>query len=69
MLADFLDQGVKSMGDLSQCHAIAIDGRIPKFDGEIVTRLDCVPFSIMVNQSTKRFYGDGEDVWPKHYAI
>ena len=69
MLADLLQQGVQSVGDADQCHAVAIDGRAPKFDGGIVTRLDCVPFSIVVNKNAERFYDEGEDVWPKRYAI
>jgi len=69
VLADLLDQGVESVGDPTQCHAVAIDGRAPKFDGGIVTRLDCVPFSIVVNKDARRFYDEGEDVWPKRYAI
>jgi tricarballylate dehydrogenase len=69
VLADLLDQGVEQVGDPTQCHAVAIDGRSPKFDGGIVTRLDCVPFSIVVNKHAERFYDEGEDVWPKRYAI
>ena len=69
VLADLLDQGVERVGDPTQCHAVAIDGRAPKFDGGIVTRLDCVPFSIVVNKNGERFYDEGEDVWPKRYAI
>ncbi len=69
VLADLLDQGVSQVGDADQCHAVAIDGRAPKFDGGIVTRLDCVPFSIVVNKNAERFYDEGEDVWPKRYAI
>lgn len=69
VLADLLDQGVQSVGDPTQCHAVAIDGRAPQFDGGIVTRLDCVPFSIVVNNRADRFYDEGEDVWPKRYAI
>ena len=69
VLADLLDQGAASVGDPTQCHAVAIDGRSPKYDGGIVTRLDCVPFSIVVNQNCQRFYNEGEDVWPKRYAI
>ena len=69
VLKDLLDQGADSVGDPTQCHAVAIDGRAPKFDGGIVTRLDCVPFSIVVNKHGKRFYDEGEDVWPKRYAI
>ncbi len=69
VLKDMLDQGAGSVGDPTQCHAVAIDGRAPKFDGGIVTRLDCVPFSIVVNRDGARFYDEGEDVWPKRYAI
>ena len=69
VLADLLEQGVQSVGDADQCHAVAIDGRAPKYDGGIVTRLDCVPFSIVVNKNAERFYDEGEDVWPKRYAI
>ena len=69
VLADLLDQGVEQVGDPTQCHAVAIDGRAPQYDGGIVTRLDCVPFSIVVNKNAERFYDEGEDVWPKRYAI
>ena len=69
ILRTLLRQGVQEVGDPTQCHAVAIDARAPKFDGGIVTRLDCVPFSIVVDQSGRRFYDEGEDVWPKRYAI
>jgi tricarballylate dehydrogenase len=48
---------------------VAIDARAPRFDGGIVTRLDCVPFGIVVNKHGRRFYDEGEDFWPKRYAI
>ena len=35
----------------------------------IVTRLDCVPLGIVVNKQAERFYDEGEDLWPKRYAI
>ena len=69
VLKNMLDQGADSVGDPTQCHAVAIDGRAPKYDGGIVTRLDCVPFSIVVNKNSERFYNEGEDTWPKRYAI
>ena len=69
VLADLLDQGIERVGDPTQCHAVAIDGRAPRYDGGIVTRLDCVPFSIVVNRNGERFHDEGEDVWPKRYAI
>ncbi|MDT8345888.1 MAG: FAD-dependent tricarballylate dehydrogenase TcuA [Thermohalobaculum sp.] len=69
VLRDMIDQGCETVGDPTQCHAVAIDGRAPKFDGGIVTRLDCVPFAVVVNREARRFYDEGEDVWPKRYAI
>lgn len=69
VLKDMIDQGAQSVGDPTQCHAVAIDGRAPKYDGGIATRLDCVPFSVVVNKDGERFYDEGEDVWPKRYAI
>lgn len=69
VLKNLLDQGVQSVGDASQCHAVAIDARAPKYDGGIVSRLDCVCFSVVVNAHGQRFYDEGEDVWPKRYAI
>ena len=64
-----LNAGARPVGDPKQCHAVAIDGRAPKFDGGIVTRLDCVPLGIVVNKNGDRFYDEGEDLWPKRYAI
>ena len=64
-----LDAGAQAIGDPRECHAVAIDGRAPKFDGGIVTRLDSVPLGIAVNQNGERFYDEGEDFWPKRYAI
>lgn len=69
LLRVMLDNGAKSAGDPRQCHAVAIDARAPKFDGGIVTRLDCVPFGIVVNKHAERFYDEGEEFWPKRYAI
>jgi tricarballylate dehydrogenase len=64
-----LDAGAQPVGDPTQCHAVAIDARAPKFDGGIVTRLDCVSLGIVVNTCAERFYDEGEDFWPKRYAI
>lgn len=69
VLRMLLQSGVQAVGDVAQCHAVAIDARAPKFDGGIITRLDCVPFGIVVNRDAQRFYDEGEDIWPKRYAI
>ncbi len=69
VLKQLLDQGVAQVSDPQQCHAVAIDGRAPKFDGGICTRVDCVSLGIVVNAKGARFYDEGEDFWPKRYAI
>ncbi len=69
VLRALLDRGAKSVGDPTQGHCVAIDARSPKFDGGIVTRVDAVSLGIVVNRDAKRFYDEGEDFWPKRYAI
>ncbi len=69
ILKMLLAKGVREVGDPTQCHAVAIDARAPKFDGGIITRLDCVVFGVVVNKHAVRFYDEGEDIWPKRYAI
>ena len=67
-LRAMLDAGAQAIGDPRACHAIAVDARAPKFDGGIVTRLDCIPLGIVVNALGERFADEGEDLWPKRYA-
>jgi len=69
MLQELLEHGAKPVGNPREFHAVAVDARAPKFDGGIVTRLDSVPFGIVVNREGRRFYDEGEDFWPKRYAI
>jgi len=69
LLKMLLNKGVQEVGDPTQCHAVAIDARAPKFDGGIITRHDSVVFGIVVNKHAARFYDEGEDIWPKRYAI
>jgi tricarballylate dehydrogenase len=64
-----LEAGAEAVGDVKACHAVAVDARAPTFDGGIVTRLDSVPLGIVVNARGQRFYDEGEDAWPKRYAI
>jgi tricarballylate dehydrogenase len=63
------EAGAQPIGDAGQCHAVAVDARAPQFDGGIVTRLDSIPFGIVVNREGVRFYDEGEDLWPKRYAM
>jgi tricarballylate dehydrogenase len=69
LLKILLDQGAESVGEPTQAHMVPIDARSPKFDGGIVTRLDCVTLGIVVNKNGERYYDEGEDFWPMRYAI
>jgi tricarballylate dehydrogenase len=63
------EQGADMIGDPTQSHCVAIDARAPLYDGGICTRIDCVSLGVVVNQQGERFYDEGEDFWPKRYAI
>jgi len=69
LLEDLIAQGADSVGDATQAHMVAIDARAPLYDGGIVTRVDCVSLGIMVNRDGLRFHDEGEDFWPKRYAV
>jgi tricarballylate dehydrogenase len=69
VLKQMLAADAQPVGDATDCHAIAVDARAPKFDGGIVTRLDSIPLGIVVNKAGQRFYDEGQDLWPKRYAI
>ena len=64
-----IDAGADSIGDPTQAHCVAIDARAPLYDGGICTRIDCVSLGVVVNREARRFYDEGEDFWPKRYAI
>jgi tricarballylate dehydrogenase len=68
MLRWLLDAGARRVGDPASAHAIAVDARAPEFDAGIVTRLDAIPIGIAVNCEARRFYDEGEEIWPKRYA-
>jgi tricarballylate dehydrogenase len=69
ILERLLEAGAETAGEERGFHAVAVDARSPKFDGGIATRLDNIPFGIVVNRDAQRFYDEGEELWPKRYAI
>ncbi len=68
-LRSLINAGAQTAGDPRGGHMVAVDARGPKFDGGIVTRIDAIPWGIVVNLDGMRFYDEGEDLWPKRYAI
>lgn len=69
LLKYMIEAGADSIGDPSQSHCVAIDARAPLYDGGICTRIDCVSLGVVLNANAERFYDEGEDFWPKRYAI
>ena len=69
LIKHMTEQGADIIGDPTQAHCVAIDARAPLYDGGIVTRVDAVSLGVMVNRDGVRFYDEGEDFWPKRYAI
>ena len=69
LIKDLQAQGADMIGDPTQSHCVAIDARAPLYDGGITTRLDCVSLGVVLNRHGLRFYDEGEDFWPKRYAI
>ena len=69
LLQALLDMGCDHVSDAKAAHMVAIDARAPLYDGGIATRVDCVSLGIVVNTDGNRFYDEGEDFWPKRYAL
>ncbi len=69
LLRQMTAAGADAIGDPTQAHMVAIDARAPLYDGGICTRIDCVSLGVVVNREARRFYDEGEDFWPKRYAI
>lgn len=69
LLKQLIELGADQIGDPTQAHMVAIDARAPLYDGGICTRIDCVSLGVVVNRNGIRFYDEGEDFWPKRYAI
>ena len=69
LLKFMLAAGADAVGDATQAHMVAIDARAPLYDGGICTRIDGVSLGEVVNPADQRFYDEGEDFWPKRYAI
>ncbi|MDE2610180.1 MAG: FAD-dependent tricarballylate dehydrogenase TcuA [Burkholderiales bacterium] len=69
LLKFMIEAGADAIGDPSQSHCVAIDARAPLYDGGICTRVDCVSLGVVLNRNAERFYDEGEDFWPKRYAI
>ncbi len=64
-----MDNGAILCGEEKAGHMVAVDSRSPEYEAGIVSRIDAIPWGITVNIHGKRFYDEGEDIWPKRYAM
>src|SRR5262249_9720143 len=69
ILKMLLEKGVQDGADPTKGQAVAIEAGATRFAGGIIARHDSVVFGIVVNKHAQRFYDEGEDIWPKRYAI
>lgn len=67
-LKALLEAGAEPVGAADRCHMVAVDGRAPRFDGGIVTRLDGIVHGIVVDRDGHRFADEGAVVGPSRYT-
>ena len=68
VLRALIDAGARTAGDPASAHFVAVDGRGPASDGGIVTRIECIPYGIVVDVNGARFADEGADLRRTHYA-
>lgn len=68
LLRAMMDSGAATVGDEARGHIVAVDARGPEVDGGIVTRLECIPYGIVVDRDGRRFADEGGDTKRTHYA-
>lgn len=69
MMFAAMDKGAERIGTGADGHMVAVDSRAPKYEGGIITRVDSIIFGIAVNRNCQRFFDEGENIWPKRYAV
>jgi tricarballylate dehydrogenase len=68
LLRAMIEADAISVGDSGRGHIVAVDARGPDVDGGIVTRLECIPYGIVVDRDARRFADEGGDTRRTHYA-
>ncbi len=68
VLKTLLAQGAAPAGRPGSAHLVAVDARSPRVDGGIVTRVDGMPWGIVVDISGQRFHDEGAELSPRRYS-
>lgn len=69
LLKQLLAQGAAAAGAPGACHLVAVDARSPPTDGGIVTRVDGMPWGIVVDGTGRRFQDEGTEITPRRYSF
>lgn len=68
VLRSLLGLGAAAVGIPGACHLVAVDARSPKHDGGIVTRVEGIPFGIVVDRYGRRFHDEEAVAGPSRYS-
>ncbi|SDH24263.1 FAD-dependent tricarballylate dehydrogenase TcuA [Roseospirillum parvum] len=68
LLRQLLDHGAAPVGAPGACHLVAVDGRAPRFDGGIITRVDGLAHGIVVDRLGRRVTDETVDSGPTRYS-
>ncbi|WP_051021978.1 FAD-dependent tricarballylate dehydrogenase TcuA [Thioflavicoccus mobilis] len=68
ILRALLAQGAAPAGEPGACHLVAVDARSPVADGGIVTRVDGMPWGLVVDRTARRFHDEGAEISPRRYS-
>lgn len=63
-----LQAGARPAGAPGRGHLVAVDARGPTFDGGIVTRVEAIPFGLVVDQAGNRLGEEAADPARTHFA-
>jgi tricarballylate dehydrogenase len=63
-----LEAGARPAGAAGRGHIVAVDARGPRFDGGIVTRVEAIPFGLVVDRAGHRLGDEAADLARTHFA-
>ncbi|SEQ38534.1 tricarballylate dehydrogenase [Ectothiorhodospira magna] len=69
ILLSLLAQGAAPAGVPGACHLVAVNAQAPAADGGIVTRVDGMPWGLVVDRDGRRFQDEGAEITPRRYAF
>lgn len=69
ILLSLLAQGAAPAGVPGACHLVAVNAMAPAADGGIVTRVDGMPWGLVVDRDGRRFQDEGAEITPRRYSF